>query len=109
MKASRHQSNGCEVCEKQLSKLNQKFGKSEESLTMNKILQRYRFPEVIHEGIICHGCKMEPIKGSKFFCLICSSLKFCEFCGESVTHDHPLLFTSSKCDIIYCFIAVCGC
>ena len=64
--------------------------------TKNKILQKYKFPEVIYEGLSCHECKMEPIKDNRYFCLICSDLNFCETCGDNAEHNHPLLLTSSK-------------
>ena len=62
MKACRHQSKDCEVCKNQLLKnstINLETGKSQ---TKNKILQKYSFPEVIHEGLSCSGCKVNPIK-----------------------------------------------
>ena len=96
MKACRHQSKDCEVCKNQLLKnstINLETGKSQ---TQNKILQKYVFPKIIHEGLSCQGCKVNPIKGNRYFCLVCSDLNFCETCGESTTHDHPLLFTSSE-------------
>ena len=96
MKATRHQTKDCEICENQLSKdfsINLATGKSH---TKNKILQKYRFPEAIHEGLSCHKCKVESIKGNRHFCLVCLDLNFCETCGETADHDHPLLFTSSK-------------
>ena len=99
MMASRHQSNDCEVCDTQLSqdsKINLEMGKSVANQNKNKILQKYRFPEVIHEGLSCHACRVEPLKGNRYFSLVCSDLNFCESCGESVAHGHSLLFTSSK-------------
>ena len=99
MKTSRHQLNNCEVCQNQLSKdskINLESGKSVGNQTNNKILQKYRFPEVIHEELSCLLCRMEPIKGNRYFCLVCSDLNFCESCGDSVSHDHQLLLTSSK-------------
>ena len=99
IKASRHQSKDCEVCDNQIakdSKINQETSFVENQTKNNKIVRKYTFLEVIHEGLSCHACKMKPIKGNKYLCLACSDLNFCESCGESVTHDHPLLFTSSK-------------
>ena len=95
MKASRHQSKDCEVCKNQILKnstINPEIGKSQ---AKNKILQKYTFPQVIHEGLSCHICKVESIKGNRYFCLVCSVLNFCETCCETAEHDHPLLFTSS--------------
>ena len=96
MKTIRHKSKDCEVCENQLLKdsaIRLDTGKSQ---TKNKILQKYRFPEVIHEGLSCSACKTNPIKGNRYFCLVCSDLNFCETCGDFEIHDHPLLFTSSE-------------
>ena len=97
MKACRHRSKDCEVCKNQILKnstINLENGKSQ---TKNRILQKYRFPEVIHEGLSCNACKVsDPIRGNRFFCLVCSDYNFCEACGESANHEHPLLFTSSR-------------
>ena len=99
MKLSTHKSRDCEVCGGQLSKIstfNKETGKSEGNQRTNKILQKYKFPEVVHEGLICQSCKIQPIKGNRYFCLVCSDFNLCESCGESVNHKHLLLFTSSK-------------
>ena len=96
MKTIRHQSKHCEVCHTQLSKDSTFVQETLGNQTKNKILQKYRFPEMIHEGLTCQSCKIEPIRGNRYFCLVCSALNYCESCGDSVAHDHPLLFTSSK-------------
>ena len=94
-----HQSNGCEVCDKQLSKSsteNPGTSKSGEGFHRNKVLQRYTIPEVVHHGLTCNGCYMTPIKGHRYFCLTCPNLNLCEKCGESRSHEHDLILTSSK-------------
>ena len=99
MKTMQHQSKGCEVCDKQLPKSSNahpETSKSGEGYFKNKILQRYTIPEVVHQGLICTGCNMTPIKGSRYFCLTCPNLHLCEKCGESESHEHDLVLTSSK-------------
>ena len=96
MKTMQHQSKGCEVCDKQLSKSSIETGQSAEGLCKNKILQRYTIPEVVHHGLTCNGCNVTPIKGNKCFCLSCPNLNLCKKCGESRSHEHDLILTSSK-------------
>ena len=94
-----HQPKGCEVCDKQLSKSsteNPETGKSEEGFHRNKILQRYKIPEVVHQGLTCNGCNTTPIKGNRYFCLTYPKLNLCEECGELKSHQHDLVLTSSK-------------
>ena len=47
----------------------------------------------IHNGIICNGCNMNPIKGLRFKCSICPQFNYCQKCemkfGE--LHKHPLI------------------
>ena len=94
MKTMRHQSKGCEVCDKQLSKSSTE--NPETGKTGDKILQRYTIPDIVHQGLTCNGCNMTPIKGFRFFCLNCPNLNLCEKCGESRNHEHDLVLTSSK-------------
>ena len=94
-----HKSLGCEVCDKQLSTSlteNSKTRKYEEGFIKNKILQRYTIPEVVHQELICNGCNTTPIKGFRYICLICPNLSLCEKCGESRSHTHDLVLSSSK-------------
>ena len=92
-----HQSKYCEVCDQQLSKSStenpetSKFG-----FIRNKILERYTIPKVVHQRLACNDCKMTPIKGFRYFCLTCPNLNLCEKCGESRSHEHDLVLTSSK-------------
>ena len=99
MKTMQHQSKGCEVCSKQLSKSsieNPETANSGQDLHKDKILQRFTIPEVVHQGLTCNGCKVTPIKGNRYFYLNYPNLNFCEKCGESRSHKHDLVLTSSK-------------
>ena len=99
MKTMQHQSKGCEVCDQQLSKSsneNPETSKSGQDLHRNKILQKYTIPEVAHQGSTCNSCNMTPIKGNRYFCLTSPNLNLCEKCGESKSHEHDLVLTSSK-------------
>lgn len=33
-----------------------------------------------HEGVICNGCGLAPIKGARFKCKVCENFDFCENC-----------------------------
>ena len=96
VEALRHSSKDCDVCNRQLSKDISDveiFGKGHAS---DKILKKYMFPEMIHEGLSCCECAIKPIRGNRYFCLTCSAFNLCEECGDVKFHDHPLLLTSSK-------------
>nr|XP_022903495.1 E3 ubiquitin-protein ligase HERC2 isoform X1 [Onthophagus taurus] len=43
-----------------------------------------------HDGIICRGCLMFPIKGNRYKCKICETFNFCENCFYTKrSHRHP--------------------
>jgi hypothetical protein len=48
---------------------------------------------IIHNGINCNGCNMNPIKGIRFKCQICPDFNFCEICEQEKgdAHDHPMI------------------
>jgi len=52
--------------------------------------------EDIHIGIICDGCEMSPIKGTRYKCLICPDFDLCNDCqskGEHSEHNMMKLTT----------------
>ena len=44
--------------------------------------------EVIHNGIKCNGCGMDPIIGIRYKCIECDNFNFCEKCEEIGGHPH---------------------
>ncbi|XP_052829652.1 E3 ubiquitin-protein ligase HERC2 isoform X3 [Octopus bimaculoides] len=43
-----------------------------------------------HPGILCNGCQMNPITGSRFECRVCKKFDFCENCFKTKrNHKHP--------------------
>merc|ERR1711963_996350 len=42
---------------------------------------------VLHAGIVCDGCEMTPIKGTRFKCLVCADFDLCALC--EVEGKHP--------------------
>ena len=44
--------------------------------------------KVVHNGIKCDNCGMEPIIGVRYKCMECDNLNFCEKCEENVKHQH---------------------
>ena len=49
---------------------------------------------IIHEGIQCSQCSMNPIKGYRYKCQKCESYNLCERCEEqnSLSNNHPHFF-----------------
>lgn len=46
---------------------------------------------VIHKGITCKECGVNPILGARFKCTICNNYNLCEACEEKEAHSHLLL------------------
>ena len=47
----------------------------------------------IHYGVICDGCKKNPIVGCRYKCAVCKNFDYCEECEEKFnkTHQHPFI------------------
>ena len=44
-----------------------------------------------HQGIVCDGCDMNPIRGPRFKCLDCPDYDICENCYNKETHkEHKM-------------------
>ena len=52
----------------------------------SKLSQKYS--TVIHHGIKCNKCGMNPIVGIRYKCMECDNFNFCENCEENVGHPH---------------------
>jgi hypothetical protein len=48
-------------------------------------------PVVIHQGIKCDGCQMDPILGVRYKCALCPNFELCCLCESKNIHDHPML------------------
>ena len=48
---------------------------------------------IVHRGVRCEGCGLEPLVGWRFKCSICDDYNLCENCEESIgcKHSHPLI------------------
>ena len=44
----------------------------------------------VHEGYECDECKMLPIVGSRFHCLVCEDYDLCGKCMDSKQHEHRM-------------------
>merc|ERR1711963_153078 len=41
---------------------------------------------VVHAGIVCDGCEMTPIKGTRYKCLVCADFDLCALCESEGKH-----------------------
>merc|ERR1712173_192 len=41
---------------------------------------------VMHAGIVCDGCEMAPIKGTRYKCLVCADFDLCALCESEGKH-----------------------
>eukprot|EP00826_Nyctotherus_ovalis_P049200 TRINITY_DN5905_c0_g2_i1.p2 TRINITY_DN5905_c0_g2~~TRINITY_DN5905_c0_g2_i1.p2 ORF type:complete len:504 (+),score=136.41 TRINITY_DN5905_c0_g2_i1:168-1679(+) len=53
--------------------------------------QSMSISSITHANIKCNGCDMNPIKGVRYKCSVCSSYNLCEACERRFGHGHPML------------------
>ena len=46
---------------------------------------------VVHDRVICDGCKVAPIVGVRYKCSVCEDFDYCGKCEQSIEHPHPFL------------------
>ena len=48
---------------------------------------------IVHRGIRCEGCGLDPFVGYRYMCTICDDYNLCENCEEAlaVRHNHPFI------------------
>lgn len=46
---------------------------------------------LVHKGVACKSCNMEPISGIRYKCPTCVNFNLCENCEVKIPHEHPLL------------------
>ena len=46
---------------------------------------------VVHEGVGCDVCRVSPLVGRRYQCVVCHNYDVCENCEGSHPADHPLL------------------
>ena len=47
--------------------------------------------EFVHKAVICDGCGMKPLVGTRYKCTVCRNFDLCENCEKKNNHSHPLL------------------
>jgi hypothetical protein len=51
-----------------------------------------RKTEEVHSGVRCDGCNVEPIRGVRYKCSVCSNYDLCQGCESKNVHsEHPFL------------------
>jgi hypothetical protein len=45
----------------------------------------------IHENLICDGCDVYPIVGTRYKCSVCENFDYCSRCEELLDHDHAFI------------------
>jgi hypothetical protein len=54
--------------------------------------QEVKANNAVHANVICDGCNVGPIIGSRFKCSICKDFDFCEICeANNFSHNHPFI------------------
>lgn len=58
---------------------------------------------VVHEGVVCDECGMDPVVGFRYKCLTCPDYDICGGCKKKIantSHGHhgmTLIVSTSKC------------
>lgn len=47
--------------------------------------------DILHKGIACTACNINPITGFRYECPKCPKFNLCETCEPKINHDHNLL------------------
>lgn len=47
--------------------------------------------DIVHNGVDCKGCAMNPVIGIRYKCPTCANFDLCQNCEVKIPHDHPLL------------------
>ena len=63
--------------------------KKEEKEEENIIKNENKENVIIHSGIKCKGCKMNPIIGIRYKCTVCDNFDYCEKCEDKFREEHP--------------------
>lgn len=89
------------VMKAQLNKMQEemeKFRKTEEK-TVEK-------PETkgkeTHYYVTCDGCRMTPLMGKRYKCLVCPNFDLCEKCEIQMNHEHDMIVLKKNCNRQIC-------
>lgn len=49
----------------------------------------------VHHGVECSVCKVLPIRGKRYKCMICNDFQICQNCENDDVHAHPVIRMTS--------------
>lgn len=77
--------------DKELMSNENKFFEADNENNLERVSQYCS--SVIHHGVQCLGCHVEPIVGIRYKCTICNNFNLCEKCEreKSESHKHPFI------------------
>uniref|UniRef100_A0A7S3DDN7 Uncharacterized protein n=1 Tax=Palpitomonas bilix TaxID=652834 RepID=A0A7S3DDN7_9EUKA len=55
---------------------------------LKKDAEQHRRPVDVHYGCSCARCRLSPIRGKRFKCLICADYSLCQSCFDAKVHSH---------------------
>ena len=104
IRGNRYKCKGCpnfDFCQKCYEKNKETHGHEFTKIEKPKNTQRmghknkaYAGRGIVHKGVRCEGCGLEPIVGWRFKCSICDDYNLCENCEENIgckKHNHPFI------------------
>lgn len=73
---------------------------------MEKIKKSEEKPEKkgkeCHSYVTCDGCRMKPLVGKRFKCLVCPDYDLCEGCEAKMNHEHDMIVLKKNSPMQLC-------
>eukprot|EP00457_Paulinella_chromatophora_P002265 gb/GEZN01002269.1/.p1 GENE.gb/GEZN01002269.1/~~gb/GEZN01002269.1/.p1 ORF type:complete len:725 (-),score=151.36 gb/GEZN01002269.1/:172-2346(-) len=57
-------------------------------------------PKLVHFGVVCDGCEMEPLTGPRYKCTVCADYDLCQNCEQKGVHSKEHVFILAKRPIV---------
>lgn len=69
----------------------QKIDIEKEEDSKSEVQERNPSKLAVHKRVICDGCGIKPLLGTRFKCKVCPDLDYCENCHNILEHQHDFL------------------
>lgn len=77
---------------------------------MQEEMEKFKKPEdktetkgkETHYYVTCDGCRMTPLMGKRYKCLVCPNFDLCEKCEIQMNHEHDMIVLKKNCNRQIC-------